>query len=95
MQSTVCKGDVRRSKSRGRRIAPVLLLCLLAAAHWGCQSTLETGYVPRPLGTSSTERRGYYASPFTPEAAAAAQAAGDPTSDIRSNRKPGGGYRGP
>lgn len=68
-------------------------VALLAVA--GCNSALETGYVPRSLGTSSTERRGYYASPFTPEAAAAAQAAGDPTSDIRSNRKPGGGYRGP
>jgi len=42
------------------------------AAAWfvsGCSSTLETGYVPRPLGGASTEvRRGYYAQPFTPEA---------------------------
>jgi len=44
----------------------------LGVAAWfvcGCSSTLETGYVPRPLGGSSTEvRRGYYAQPFTPEA---------------------------
>ncbi|QOV91574.1 hypothetical protein [Humisphaera borealis] len=77
----------RRSMSAGISIAFLTLM--------GCNSTLETGYVPRPLGTSSTERRGYYASPFTPEAAAAAQASGDPTADIRNNRKPGGGYRGP
>ena len=80
-----------RSIQRSRLLLPATLLSLLA----GCGSTLETGYIPRPLGSSSTERRGYYASPFTPEAAAAAQAAGDPTADIRSNRKPGGGYRGP
>jgi len=44
---------------------------VLAAAWFvcGCSSTLETGYVPRPLGGSSSEvRRGYYAQPFTPEA---------------------------
>jgi hypothetical protein len=52
----------------------------LGVAAWfvcGCSSTVETGYVPRPLGGSSTEvrrgsstevRRGYYAQPFTPEA---------------------------
>ena len=74
-----------------RRAAGVVVLFLFT----GCNSTLETGYVPRPLGSSSTERRGYYASPFTPEAAAAAQAAGNPTADIQSQRKPGGGYRGP
>lgn len=60
----------------------------------GCSSALETGYVPRAVGSSSTERRGYYASPFTPEATAAAQARSDPQSDIRDLRKPGGGYRG-
>jgi hypothetical protein len=44
-------------------------LTLLAAS--GCTNTLETGYKPRKLGASSTERRSYYASPFTPEARAA------------------------
>jgi hypothetical protein len=47
----------------------------------GCSNTLETGYVPRQLGVSSSERRGYYASPFTPEAAAAQQSKIDPYSD--------------
>src|SRR3712207_6721660 len=73
-------------------------LTLSALTFVGCSSALETGYVPRPLGSTSTERRGYYASPFTPEAAAAAAAQTqiDPTSDVRSMRKPGGtGYRGP
>jgi hypothetical protein len=44
------------------------LAALLAA---GCASALETGYEPRPLSSSSAVRRGYYASPFTPEAKAA------------------------
>ena len=37
----------------------------------GCSSGLETGYVPRKLGSSNEVRRGYYAQPFTPEAKAA------------------------
>ncbi|MDB5296818.1 MAG: hypothetical protein JWO31_2801 [Phycisphaerales bacterium] len=61
----------------------------------GCSGALETGYVPRPLGASPTERRGYYASPFTPEAQAAAQSQNNPAGDVQSMRKPGGGYRGP
>jgi hypothetical protein len=44
-----------------------------AAAAGGCSLQLETGYKYRPLGASPTERRAYYASPFTPEAAAAEQ----------------------
>ncbi|MGH7214183.1 MAG: hypothetical protein ACREIT_05415 [Tepidisphaeraceae bacterium] len=38
----------------------------------GCASKLETGYQPRRLGASENVRRAYYASPFTPEANAAA-----------------------
>jgi hypothetical protein len=34
----------------------------------GCKAQLETGYVPRPLGSSTVERRGYYARPFSQEA---------------------------
>ena len=45
------------------------VLMLLA----GCSTKLETGYVPRKLGASDNVRRGYYATPFTPEANAAAQ----------------------
>jgi hypothetical protein len=37
----------------------------------GCRGELETGYKPRKLGASDTQRRGFYASPFTPEAQAA------------------------
>ena len=37
----------------------------------GCSNKLETGYEPRRLNTSQTVRRGYYASPFSPEAKAA------------------------
>ena len=71
---------------------------IVAAAAFtlpGCSNALETGYVPRTLGATSAERRGYYASPFTPEATAAAQTQTDPTSDVRSMRRPGGGFRGP
>jgi len=39
----------------------------------GCSSDLETGYKPRLLGASDTQRRAYYASPFTREAKAAQQ----------------------
>jgi len=80
-------------RCRRQTVAAAGTLGLLMLGFTGCSSTLETGYVPRPLGSSSTERRGYYASPFTPEAAAAAQAQVDPGSDIRSTRTPGGNYR--
>ena len=52
-----------------------LMSCLTAlalAALAGCGNELETGYKPKPLGTSAVVRRGYYASPFSPEAKAAA-----------------------
>ena len=44
---------------------------IILAAGAGCYSKLETGYVPRKLGSSEEVRRGYYAEPFTAEAAAA------------------------
>lgn len=69
----------------GVPLAPVLALVGISA---GCSSALETGYAYRPLGSTSTERRGYYASPFTPEAAAAAQSRSDPGADVRSMRRP-------
>jgi len=43
----------------------------LSVAGGGCAMDLETGYKYRPLSASPTERRAYYASPYTPEAAAA------------------------
>ena len=42
-----------------------------SAAGSGCSAKLETGYQPRKLGSSEEIRRGYYAQPFTMEAAAA------------------------
>jgi hypothetical protein len=64
------------------RCLVILSLLLLAA----CQSKLETGYQPRPLGSNETVRRGYYATPFTPEA----NAAQDANADFESRRpKPG------
>lgn len=84
---------------RGRTAATAVLPLLMGAAAGGCTNALETGYVPRTLGTTATERRGYYASPFTPEAAAAAQAQSqnqsDPGGDVRSMRRPGGGFGNP
>jgi hypothetical protein len=47
------------------RNASWLFLLALAA---GCSNQLETGYKPTSLGASSSLRRSYYASPFTPEA---------------------------
>ena len=60
----------------------------LFAASAGCSSKLETGYEPRQLGVSAAERKGYYASPYTPEAAAAGRA--QQAEDFRSTRRPGG-----
>jgi hypothetical protein len=50
-------------------------LCLLGmlVIVGGCGMDLETGYKYRPLGASSVERRGYYASDYSPEKSAAEQ----------------------
>ena len=75
------------------RRASLLFASLLFFAS-GCSNALETGYVPRALGASSTERRGYYASPFTPEAAAAQQLRGsDSNNDTRPLQNRPGMYR--
>ena len=63
-----------------------LLVGALAAGSAGCSSRLETGYQPRPLGVSAAERKAYYASPYTPEAAAAGRA--QQADDFRSTRRP-------
>ena len=45
-----------------------LLGTLALTALAGCgSSTLETGYKPRPLNASDTERRAYYSSKYTKE----------------------------
>lgn len=61
----------------------VLWLAVAALAAGGCQSTLEDGYKPRALNASTAQRRAYYASPFTPEAAAAAQEHPNDTGQVR------------
>jgi hypothetical protein len=33
----------------------------------GCEQALETGYVPRKLNASESERRAFYAPQYTPE----------------------------
>jgi hypothetical protein len=44
-------------------------LCFTAgvALLVGCSDRLETGYRPQRLGDSDTQRRAYYAAPFSPE----------------------------
>jgi hypothetical protein len=51
------------------RILSLALLSLAAALSTGCSSNkLETGYVYTPLGSTPSQRRAYYAGPFSPEA---------------------------
>ena len=64
---------------KGRTIAAATVLLLVA----GCSAKLETGYEPHKLGVSENVRRGYYATPFTPEANAASQ---DRESEIEARR---------
>jgi hypothetical protein len=48
-----------------------LVMCLLLIVMpvlAGCADSLETGYVPRKLNSSESERRAFYASRFSPEA---------------------------
>jgi hypothetical protein len=67
-----------------RKVSWIFLLALAA----GCSNQLETGYKPQSLGASSSLRRSYYASPFTPEAQAA-----DADRDAEINaRRPRPGY---
>ncbi len=54
----------------------------------GCSNKLETGYTPRTIGSNETERRGYYAAPFSKEAREARQKSDD---DIDA-RRPTPGY---
>jgi hypothetical protein len=49
------------------KYVPVATFLALAALS-GCANKLETGYQPRTIGSNETERRGYYAAPFTKEA---------------------------
>lgn len=52
----------------------------------GCSSKLETGYEPRTIGSNESERRGYYAAPFSKEAREARDRAALDSSDARRPR---------
>lgn len=41
---------------------------MLVGVSVGCASKLETGYEPRKLGATESQRRAFYASPYSPEA---------------------------
>jgi hypothetical protein len=58
-----------------RTLTMILALVIVSAA--GCKTKTETGYAPRTLGDSMTVQRGYYATPFSPEARMAEQARQD------------------
>lgn len=52
------------------------LVCVFCVVlQFGCTNKLETGYTPRTIGSDETERRGYYAAPFSKEAREARQKA--------------------
>ena len=53
----------------------VTAVLTVAIAIAGCSNKLETGYEPRAIGSNETERRGYYAAPFSKEAREARQKA--------------------
>jgi hypothetical protein len=72
----------------GRRL--IVIGALLAGTlACGCSEKLETGYEPHQLTASSAERRGYYASPYTPEAIAAEQHEKAPAGPSPGFRAPG------
>jgi len=54
-----------------------LTLALAVLATAGCSSKLETGYEPRRLDMSLTQRRALYADPYSQEAAEAQHDQGD------------------
>jgi len=63
---------------RATRFKTLFVLAALFAPGFfstGCGMELETGYKYRPLNATPTQRRGYYASPYSMEKAAADQEA--------------------
>jgi hypothetical protein len=72
-----------RQKSNTTMLLGSVLAAVIAA---GCGSSkLETGYQPRPLNASDTERRAYYSGKYTKEAVRADQ---EREADFRA-RRPG------
>jgi hypothetical protein len=49
------------------RIPSRYLLYAALVLAGGCSSKLSTGYEPNKLGASQSQRRTYYASPYSPE----------------------------
>ena len=67
--------------------AAIIAAFLAVGSVGGCgPGKLETGYVPRPLGSTEDVRRGYYAGPFSPEARAAQAARDKDTAELRRPR---------
>lgn len=62
----------RANESTRKTLSALLLGAALTGGLLGCRGRqLETGYVYTPLGSSPTQRRAYYAGPFSDEARAA------------------------
>ncbi len=80
--------DGEMTVSRMQRMIRLILASCLVTALTGCSNKLETGYAPRTIGSDDTERRGYYAAPFSKEAREARQ-----KSDFDTDaRRPSPGY---
>jgi hypothetical protein len=81
-------GKSRKMRPLACLISPLCLLALVAMPYLagGCGSSkLETGYTPRPLSASDTERRAYYSGKYTKAAVRAEQ---EREADFRA-RRPG------
>ena len=73
--------DVLRSGLLALGAVAIALGCV------SCSSTLDDGYRPRPLNASSSQRRAFYATPFTPEAES-----GGPDQPVGPSEHRPGGY---
>lgn len=70
-----------------RRLVLLALVPMLSWLTTGCESSrLETGYRPRPLNSSATERRAYYSSRYSREAIMAEQTRESDAPDRRPTR---------
>lgn len=81
-------GNLRKMRPVAHLFSPLGLFMLVAAplCAAGCGSSkLETGYTPRPLSASDTERRAYYSGKYTKAAVRAEQ---EREADMRA-RRPG------
>ncbi len=71
------------------RTRSFLALAVLLATV-GCSSNkLETGYAYTPLGSTPSQRRAYYAGPFSPEAREALRSGDAPAGADRRAGRPG------